>query len=63
MKLCDKLCEAARLGVARRAEALAGYAWPSAASPINDGRPSVCRSGRSRASEQTDVRGRESLSA
>ena len=58
--------EAARLGAAAgRAEALAGYTWPSIANAINDVLlRAVCRIGRSlRAAEETDVRGPASLPA
>ena len=46
-----------------RAEALAGYTWPSVANAVNDVLLSVCRTGRSRAAEETDVRGPASLPA
>ncbi len=62
-RLVDTPDEAARLGAAGRAEALAGYTWPSIANAINDVLLSVCRSGRSRAAEETDVRGPASLPA
>ena len=61
--LVDMPQEASRLGAAGRAEALASYTWPSVANAINDVLLSVCRTGGSRAPEETGVRGPVSLPA
>ncbi len=62
-RLVDTPDEAARLGAAGRAEALAGYTWPSVANAINDVLLSVSCTRPSSAGEETDVRGPASLPA
>ena len=62
-RLVDTPDEAACLGAAGRTEALARYTWPRVANAINDVLLSVCGTGRSRAAEETDVRGPASLPA
>ncbi|MET0204722.1 MAG: glycosyltransferase, partial [Casimicrobiaceae bacterium] len=62
-RVVDEPHEAARLGAAGRAEALASYTWPRIAASINDVLLRVCRNGRSRTGEEADARKPASLPA